>query len=271
MTQSATEDLKAKHRAIWASGDYSRVADDVIPGLGERLVRATPIGPGTKVLDIAAGTGNAAIPAAAAGAEVVAGDLTPELFEAGRRKAAAAGVQLRWEQADAEALPYADGEFDVVISCVGIMFAPLHRAAADELVRVTRSGGSIGLVNWTPTGFIGQMFATMKPFAPPPPAGAQPPPLWGSEEHVTALLGDRVGGLEMRREHAVVDCFADADAFRTFFKTNYGPTIAVYRSLAGEPERAGQLDRDLTDLAAAFDLGGGRMEWEYLLVTAQRT
>lgn len=270
MTQSVTGDLKTKHRAIWASGDYARVAADVIPELGARLVRATPIGPGKKVLDIAAGSGNAAIPAAATGAEVVANDLTPELFEAGRRNAAAAGVELTWEQADAEALPYTDGSFDVVISCVGIMFAPFHRAAADELVRVTRSGGSIGLVNWTPTGFIGQMFATMKPFAPPPPAGAQPPPLWGSEEHVTELLGDRVTGAAMRREHAVVDCFADADAFRTFFKTNYGPTIAVYRALAGEPERAEQLDRELTDLAAAHDLGGGRMEWEYLLVTAQR-
>lgn len=271
MTQAVSGDLKSKHRAIWASGDYSRIADEVIPRLGERLVRAVPIGPGTKVLDIGAGTGNAAIPAAASGAEVVASDLAPELFEAGRRNAEAAGVQLRWEQADAEALPYADGEFDVVISCVGIMFAPFHRAAADELVRVTRSGGSIGLVNWTPTGFIGQMFATMKPFAPPPPAGAQPPPLWGSEEHVTELLGDRVTRLTMRREQAVVDCFPDADAFLTFFKTNYGPTLAVYRALEDDPERTEQLDRELTDLATAHDLGGGRMEWEYLLVTAQRT
>lgn len=270
MTQSLSSDLKTKHRAIWAAGDYPRVAADVIPELGSRLVRACPLGPGKKVLDIAAGSGNAAIPAAATGAEVVASDLTPELFEAGRRNAAAAGVSLRWEQADAEALPYADGEFDVVISCVGIMFAPFHRAAADELLRVTAGGGSIGLVNWTPTGFIGRMFATMKPFAPPPPEGAQPPPLWGAEEHVTELLGDRVTGLEMRREHAVVDCFPDAEAFREFFKTNYGPTIAVYRALAAEPERAAQLDRELTDLATGFDLGSGRMEWEYLLVTAQR-
>lgn len=270
MTQSVTNELKAKHRAMWASGDYPRVAADVIPDLGRRLVRACPMGPGQRVLDIAAGAGNAAIPAAATGAEVVASDLTPELFETGRRNAAAAGVELAWEQADAEALPYADAEFDVVLSCVGIMFAPFHRAAADELVRVTRKDGAIGLINWTPDGFIGQMFAAMKPYAPPPPAGAQPPPLWGDEDHITELLGDRVTALEMRRETAVVECFADGAAFRDFFKTNYGPTITVYRALAGEPERARQLDRELADLAARHDLGNGRMEWEYLLVTARR-
>lgn len=270
MTQSVSGDLKAKHRAMWALGDYPRVAADVIPELGLRLVRACGIGPGQRVLDVAAGSGNAAIPAAETGAEVVATDLTPELLEIGRRNAVAAGVDLVWEPADAEALPYAEAEFDAVLSCVGVMFAPFHQAAASELVRVTRPGGTIGLINWTPTGFIGQMFARMKPFAPPPPPGAQPPPLWGEEDHVRALLGDRVAGLEMRRERAVVDCFADAAAFRDFFKTNYGPTIAVYRALAAEPERAEQLDRELVELAAEHDLGNGRMEWEYLLVTARR-
>ncbi|WP_328391900.1 class I SAM-dependent methyltransferase [Nocardia sp. NBC_00416] len=270
MTQFAPSDLKGKHRAMWASGDYPRVAADVIPELGRRLVGACHIGPGRRVLDIAAGAGNAAIPAAEAGAEVVASDLTPELFDVGRRNAAAAGVHLTWAQADAEALPFDDAAFDVVMSCVGVMFAPFHQTAADELVRVTRTGGTIGLVNWTPSGFVGRMFAVMKPFAPAPPPGAQPPPLWGDEEHVRALLGARVTDLEMRREHAVVDCFADGTAFRDFFKANYGPTIAVYRALAGEPDRTAQLDRELSDLGAAHDLGNGRMEWEYLLVTAQR-
>ncbi|WP_181720622.1 class I SAM-dependent methyltransferase [Nocardia gipuzkoensis] len=271
MTESGSVDLKKRHRAMWALGDYSAVATEVIPGLGRRLVEACRIGPGQRVLDVAAGSGNAAIPAAETGANVVASDLTPELFEAGRRIAAARGVDLQWQEADAEALPYADAEFDAVISCVGVMFAPFHRAAADEMVRVATPGGTIGLINWTPTGFIGQMFATMKPFAPPPPPGAQPPPLWGDETHVRGLLGDRVTDLELRRENAVIDRFADATEFRDFFKTYYGPTVAVYKAIAGEPDKIAQLDGALAELAARHDMGNGRMEWEYLLVTARRS
>ena len=135
---------------------------------------------------------NAAIPAALTGASVVASDLAPELFESGRRLAAERGAELEWQQADAEDLPFGNDEFDTVLSCAGVMFAPHHRASADELVRVCRPGGTIGLLSWTLEGFIGQMFATMKPYAAPPPPGAQPPPLWGSEDHVCALLGDRV-------------------------------------------------------------------------------
>ena len=123
---------------------------------------------------------------------MVACDLTPELFDAGRGLAARHGVEVEWREADAEALPFADGEFDVVLSCVGVMFAPHHQAAADELARVCRPGGTIGLLSWTPEGFVGQMLATMKPYAPPPPPGAQPPPLWGNEDHVLTLLGERV-------------------------------------------------------------------------------
>ena len=121
-----------------------------------------------------------------------ASDLTPELFESGRRHAASRGLTLEWREADCEALPFGDDAFDPVISCLGVMFAPFHQKIATELVRVTRPGGTIGLLNWTPTGFIGQMFTTMKPDAPPPPPGARPPPLWGDEVHVRGLLGDRV-------------------------------------------------------------------------------
>ncbi|WP_040790705.1 class I SAM-dependent methyltransferase [Nocardia paucivorans] len=270
MARTASPDIKSKHRAMWALGDYPRVADVVIPELGRRLVQACSLGPGLRVLDVAAGSGNAAIPAAETGADVVASDLTPELLEVGRRIATGRGVELTWQQGDAEALPYPYADFDVVISCVGVMFAPFHQAAADELLRVTRPGGTIGLINWTPTGFIGRMFAAMKPYAPPPPPGAQPPPLWGEENHVRELLGDQVTDLEFRREHAVVDRFANGDEFRDFFKTNYGPTVAVYRSLADQPERTARLDRELTDLAHTHDLGNGRMEWEYLLVIAHR-
>ena len=142
-TQSSDRELKAKHRALWASGDYAAVAAELIPELGPELVRASGLRAGDRVLDVAAGSGNAAIPAAAAGGIVTASDLTPELFDAGRAIAAQRGVELEWVEADAEALPFADNGFDVVLSCVGVMFAPHHQEAADELIRVVRPGGTI--------------------------------------------------------------------------------------------------------------------------------
>ncbi|MEU6179269.1 class I SAM-dependent methyltransferase [Streptomyces coeruleorubidus] len=266
--------LKAKHRAMWAQGDYPSLAAEVISGLGAVLVEACGVRSGQRVLDVGAGAGNAAIPAALAGADVVASDLTPELFEAGRRVAEKQGAHLTWQEADAEALPFGDAEFDVVLSCVGVMFAPHHQQAADELVRVCRPGGTIGLLNWTPQGFIGRMFATMKPYAPPPPPGAQPPPLWGNEDHVRALLGDRVTDVRAERRTVRVDRFETPEAFRDYFKERYGPTITVYKSIAGEPDRTAALDRDLTALAEDGDLGTGSggtvLEWEYLLLTARR-
>ncbi|WP_440106989.1 class I SAM-dependent methyltransferase [Streptosporangium sp. H16] len=264
--------LKARHRKMWALGDYPAVAAEIIPDLGAILVEACGVGPGDRVLDVAAGSGNAAIPAALAGASVVAGDLTPELLEAGRALAAQRGAKVEWRQADAEALPYADGEFDTVLSCVGVMFAPHHQAAADELIRVCRPGGTIGLLNWTPEGFIGQMFATMKPYAPPPPPGAQPPPLWGSEDHVRALLGDAVTDVIVRRQTVTIDRFAHPSAFRDYFKANYGPTVAVYQGMAGDPDRVAALDHALTELARRHLQGEEKavMEWEYLLLTARK-
>ncbi|GAA1401131.1 class I SAM-dependent methyltransferase [Catellatospora coxensis] len=262
--------LKSKHRAMWALGDYPAVAAEVIPELGTVLAQACGAGPGVRVLDVGAGSGNAAIPAALAGAVVVASDLTPELFDAGRQVAEQRGAKLTWEQADAEALPYADGEFDVVMSSVGVMFAPHHQEAADELVRVCRPGGTIALANWTPQGFIGQMFAVMKPYAAPPPPGAQPPPLWGSEEHVAALFGDRVTEVVAERRTVRVDRFASAEEFRDFFKACYGPTIAVYRNIADQPDKVAALDEELAELGRRNDLGWGAMDWEYLLYTARR-
>ena len=233
---TADHELKTKHRKMWAMGDYASVASDVVGDLGPVLVEASGITSGEKVLDVAAGSGNASIPAAEAGAEVVASDLTPELLEAGR---ALAGDRLAitWEEGDAEALPYEDGSFDAVISCLGAMFAPHHQEAADELVRVCRPDGRIGLLSWTPEGFIGQMFATMKPYAPPPPPGAQPPPLWGSEEHVRGLLGDRVRDVSATRRTLVVDNFKTPEEFREYFKNVYGPTIAVYSFNAEDADK----------------------------------
>jgi SAM-dependent methyltransferase len=264
--------LKAKHRAMWALGDYAAVAAEIIPDLGPVLVEACGVRPGERVLDVAAGSGNAAIPAALAGARVVASDLTPELLETGRLLADKRGAELEWRQADAEALPFADGEFDTVMSCVGVMFAPHHQPAADELLRVCRPGGTIGLVSWTPGGFIGQMFAAMKPYAPPPPPGAQPPPLWGDEDHVRALFGDRVTDVVARKQTVQIDHFGEPGGFREYFKANYGPTIAVYRAIADDPERVAALDQALGELAERHDRGDGTtvLDWEYLLLTAHK-
>jgi ubiquinone/menaquinone biosynthesis C-methylase UbiE len=264
--------LKTKHRAMWALGDYPAVARDIVSELGPILVQASEVGPGDRVLDVAAGAGNAAIPAALVGANVVASDLTPELFEAGRREAAERGAEVEWREADAEALPFEDGEFDAVLSCLGVMFAPHHQESADELLRVCRSGGTIGLLNWTPEGFIGQLFATMKPYAPPPPPGAQPPPLWGSENHVRQLLGNGVRNVVTQRGTVTVDRFRRPEEFRDYFKANYGPTIAAYKANAEKPERIVSLDRELVELVRRNDHGNEAtvMEWEYLLLTARR-
>ena len=264
--------LKQKHAAMWASGHYENVASDLISALGPTLVEATQIHEGDLVLDIAAGSGNVAIPAGRTGARVIASDLTPELLEEGARQAAAGGVVLEWQVADAEHLPYDDDEFDVAVSAVGIMFAPHHQEAADELVRVVARGGRIGLASWTPQGFIGQMFATMKPFVAAPPAGVSPPPLWGDEDHVRALLGDRVTDLRFERRKVRVTHFAEPAEFREYFKTNYGPTIAAYKQQP-DAARAAALDADLDALATRFDVGDAGhlvLEWEYLLLTCRR-
>jgi SAM-dependent methyltransferase len=260
--------LKARHRAMWALGDYHAVATEIIPDLGPVLVEAARIGPGDHVLDVAAGSGNVAIPAAATGAHVVASDLTPELLDRGRADAEAAGVSLEWQVADAEHLPFEDDTFDAVTSCVGVMFAPHHQAAADELIRVCRPGGRIALITWTPAGFIGQLFATMKPYVAPPPPGAQPPPLWGDVAHVRELLGDRVSDVRASQQLLQAGSMSDPVGFREFFKANYGPTIAAYRGLADEPERAAELDQALVDLVERFRSPDGTVDWEYLLVVA---
>ena len=268
------QQLKAKHRALWASGDYPAVAADLIPTLGPTLVESAGVRPGDRVLDVGAGSGNAAIPAAALGARVTASDLTPELFVEGRRIAAQRGVELDWVEADAEALPFADAGFDVVLSCVGAMFAPHHQTVADELVRVTRPGGTIALANWTPEGFIGHLFTTMAPYAPPPPPGATPPPRWGDEKHVRELFGDRITDISVQRRTVVMDHSTDPTEFREYWKRNYGPTIAVYRFNATDPGRVADLDRDLLSLLTEWNHAGapGRTAYDaqYLLFTARK-
>ena len=173
-TATADAELKARHRTMWASGDYPLMVETFLLPLGPRLVDAAGVTAGATVLDVAAGTGNAALRAAERGAVVTASDLTPRLLDAGRAAAEAAGLDLTWTEADAEHLPFEDASFDVVMSSIGVMFAPHHQAAADELVRVCRPGGTIALLSWTPEGMIGSLFRTMGPFAaPPPPASSR--------------------------------------------------------------------------------------------------
>ncbi|KAA9150827.1 methyltransferase domain-containing protein [Microbacterium lushaniae] len=259
--------LKAKHRAMWASGDYPALASDLIWSLGPHLIGAVGVQAGDRVLDVAAGSGNAAIPAALRGATVVASDLTPELFDAGRRRAREAGADLEWREADAEALPFPDDAFDATVSCVGVMFAPHHARSSAEMLRVTRPGGRIGVLNWTPEGFVGRMFATMKPFNAPPPPGVQPAPLWGDDAHVRELFGASVTDFSAVRETVTIDRFDTGRRFREYFASHYGPTIAVYRRIADDPVQVAALDAALDELADAVIADGG-MQWEYLLVTA---
>jgi SAM-dependent methyltransferase len=272
-TEALKPELKAKHRKMWASGDYPGMVETFLTPLGPRLVEFCGIGPGERVLDVASGTGNAAIPAAATGARVVAGDLTPELFEAGRARAAAAGVELEWVEADAENLPFGDGDFDVVMSSIGVMFAPHHEMAADELVRVSRPDGKIGLLSWTPEGMIGALFRTMGQFMPPPPPGASPPPLWGSEEHLRELFGDRVELERTERDVLEVTAFARPDDYGEHFKQRYGPTI-VARANAEKEGRAEEFDRALSEFCVEWNRGSdedARFEMEYLLAIGRRT
>ena len=237
------------------------------------MVRACGISAGQRVLDVAAGTGNTAIRAAEAGAEVVASDLTPEHFEAGRREAETHGVELDWVEADAEALPFADGEFAVVTSSFGAIFAPNHKAVADEMLRVCRPGGTIGMLNFTPEGLISDFFGALAPYMPPPPPQALPPALWGSEDHVRKLFGDRLESLEMSRGHYVEKADGPRD-YRELFKQTFGPVVGIYASLGEEPERVAALDRSLLEFAARTNSGSpegpAEYRYEYLLVVARR-
>ena len=265
-------ELKGRHRAMWASGDYPSMVETFLLPLGPRLVEACGIGSELRVLDVAAGTGNASIPAAQRGASVTASDLTPELLEVGRRHAESEGVELNWVEGDAEKLPFEDESFDVVMSCIGAMFAPHHQDVADELVRVCRPGGTVGLLSWTPEGQIGALFRTMGPFAPQPPPGAQPPPLWGSDEHLRDLFGDRVDWRTLERDMLEVTAFERPRDFGEHFKARYGPTIAA-RANAGKSGREAEFDEALDRFCDEWNRGTperARFEMEYLLAVGTR-
>src|SRR5271163_2477115 len=191
--------LAATHRAMWALGDYALMAEEVMAPLGPILVAATGIGPGSRVLDVAAGSGNISLPAAQTGASVVSTDLTPELLQRSKARAAELGLTLDYREANAQFLPFGDDEFDIVMSAIGVMFAPDHRRAAGELVRVCRPGGTIGVISWTHEGFFGRMLATLRPYRPSLSAAVPPAALWGREGYLARLLGDRIGRVTTQR------------------------------------------------------------------------
>ncbi len=258
MTVDQIRAQKQQARTTWATGDYPAIAEQ-IAGVGRWIVERVGVAAGDEVLDVACGDGNAAIPAASAGARVTGLDLTPELLEAGRRRSAEAGVELEWVEGDAEALPFADESFDVVLSVFGAMFAPRHRVAAEEIARVLRPGGRAGICSWTPDGLIGQFFRVVGGYAAPPPDFAEPPPLWGTEGHVRDLFEGT--GIELEFERAVVRFRFDsvADAVNEY-GTKFGPVLMVRGALDSD----GGWEPLRDDLTAFFERWNAATDGTYV-------
>jgi SAM-dependent methyltransferase len=272
MAMVEVEALKATHRATWAAGDYAAVAEliDEIPPA--HVLREVPVDTDLSVLDVATGTGNVALRAAAAGAAVVGLDLTPELFEAARSRSDALGVDVEWVTGDAEALPYESETFDRVYSVFGVQFAPRHAVAAAELARVCKPGGSIGLVNWTPQSPVGEMFAIMRDYLPAAPPYASPPPLWGDEEHVRELFAGT--GVELRFTWGSTPFqFDSGEHFMSFFETNYGPMVKARERLTAEGTWEACRDQ-IVQMMEWHNVGGaGRLDVpsEYVVVVGEKT
>lgn len=230
---TAVADLKRVHRATWAAGDYAAVAELIDEAPPRDLLARVELTPGQEVLDVATGTGNIAIRAAAAGAQVIGLDLTPELFGTARRRAEDQGVAVDWVEGDAEDLPFEDERFDRVLSAFGVQFAPRHEIVAQELARVCRPGGRIGLVSWTPEGQVGELLRILGRYLPPPPEYASPPPLWGSEEHLRGLFADSLVQLEFA--HGLNPWpFDSPEHYVVFMETHYGPTLKARERLTAE-------------------------------------
>jgi SAM-dependent methyltransferase len=260
--------VKHRQRRAWESGDYAAVAARIVL-IAERLADAADLRAGATVLDVATGSGNAALAAARGGCEVTGVDYVPELLERGRARAAAEGLQVRFLEGDAERLPFPDASFDAVLSCLGVMFTPDQERAAAELLRVCRPGGTIALANWTPSSFVGEMFRTVSRHVPPP-AGVRPPGQWGTPERLAELLGAGVSRLTPT-EREFVFRFRSPDDFADFFRANYGPVRKAFEAL----DEAGRqrLHDDLTALARRHDRSPGpsvAMASGYLEVVATR-
>jgi SAM-dependent methyltransferase len=257
------EEFKQAQRATWEAGDYGALSE-FIAEVGERVVARAGVEAGTRVLDVACGTGNAAIPAARLGARVTGLDLVPKLLDGGREKAAAAGLEIDWVEGDAEELPFEDGAFDRVVSTFGHMFAPRHRRVADEMARVCRKGGAIATCTWTPEGTVGGVFRASGSYMPAPPDFADPPILWGSEDHVREMFGAVASAFEFERHSATIE-WESIDGFADFFMDRFGPMVTA-RNMLGE--RFGELRERIVAIwadANEADDGSLRLPQEYLL------
>jgi SAM-dependent methyltransferase len=242
------EAIKQRQQQAWASGDFAVVAARIVL-VAEQLCDTADLHAGWRVLDVATGSGNAAIAAARLGCSAVGVDYVPALLEVGRMRAAAEGLSVELLPGDAEALPFPDAAFDAVTSVFGSMFAPDHRQAAAELLRVCRPGGTIALASWTPDGFIGDLFRTVGAHVPPPP-GVHSPMLWGTEAHLRELFGEGIASLEVT-ERTFTWRFRSAEDFVAFFRLWYGPTLKAFAALEGAAREA--LELDLLALARRYD------------------
>ncbi len=220
--------LKARQQGAWSSGDYA-IVGTTLQIVGEELCEALDVRSGQKVLDVAAGNGNATLAAARRWCEVVSTDYVPSLLERGQMRATAEGLSVVFKEADAEALPFADATFDAVISTFGVMFTPNQDKAASELLRVCRSGGKIGMANWTPDGFIGQLFKTLGKYLPPP-AGAKSPALWGTKARLTEMFGTSATSIKAESRNFTFR-YRSPEHFLDIFKTYYGPTLKAFAAL----------------------------------------
>lgn len=268
MTESS--EAKQQAKAVWTAGDYGSVAEK-IRSAGVQAVKASSIADGDKVLDVACGTGNATIPAAKTGAVVTGLDLTPKLLEEAKAEASKAGVEIEWIEGDAEQLPFEDQSFDAVISVFGCMFAPDHKVTAREIARVIRQGGRMAICSWTPDGNIGLFLRTAGEHMPPPPEGSQPPPLWGTEDHVRSLFEGT--GVELEFEQAAVDFRFDSPEDATvFYETRFGPVVTAKAML--EPDgRWAALREDLVAMFTTINTshqGDLRFPGEYLVATGRK-
>lgn len=260
--------VKRRQQAAWSTGNYS-VIGTTLTLTGELLCEAVNLRSGQRVLDVAAGNGNATLAAARRWADVTSTDYVPALLERGQARAAAEGLAVSFQEADAEALPFADGSFDVVLSVFGVMFTPDQEQAARELLRVCRPGGRIGLANWTPESFIGNLFRTIGTYIPPAP-GLRSPALWGTEPRLAELFGDEIAGMTTSRKQFVFR-YRSADHWLEVFRTYYGPVLKAFEAL--DAERQAGLAHDLTELLQRFNQGGPEtlaVPSEYLEVVATR-
>lgn len=260
--------IKHNQQRAWASGDYAAVAAR-IQSIAELLVDAADLAAGSTVLDVATGSGNAAIAAARSGGTVTGIDYVPALLERARIRAAAEGFDINFAEGDAENLPFADASFGAVVSVLGVMFTANQERAASELLRVARPGGRIALANWTPSSFVGEMFRTVARHVPPP-AGVRSPLQWGTEPRLVELLGEGTSEL-FARPRTFVFRFRSPDEFVDFFRRNYGPVHTAFSKL-DDPARGG-LHHDLAELARSHDRSVGpslAIPSEYLEVVATR-